>query len=267
MFKSRKHHRDTKLARFIKSIRSIGEKNNSKQGVLVGLNYTGTRAALKGCYNDAKRMSQTLKTKYNYSNISILTDRNITIYYNILEVLEKLVSSEASHLFFQFSGHGTQVRDRNGDEKDGMDEALYSVGGTIITDDQINETLKKLKPGVTLVIIIDACHSGSIIDLPYQLDNDSNVPVKVNNDVWKNNNIICISGCRDNQVSMDVDNGTIAYGALSNAIQKVLSETKTEITWRMLVGRVRDELKRNQYAQIPQLSVSNPEFIDAAVNL
>ena len=41
------------------------------------------------------------------------------------------------------SSHGTQVYDRNGDEKDGYDEALYLYDGTV-TDDEINGLLQNI---------------------------------------------------------------------------------------------------------------------------
>jgi len=42
-------------------------------------------------------------------------------------------------LFFNFSGHGTQVLDDNGDEEDGLDEALcpsdFEFAGSVVDDD------------------------------------------------------------------------------------------------------------------------------------
>ena len=240
------------------------DKSNKKRAVLVGLNYTGTRAALKGCINDARRMKKTLVSKYKYNNVTILSDKNITPKNDILLVLNKLVLGNENHLFFQYSGHGTQVVDMNKDEIDGKDEALYSTNGRIVRDDDINDVIKKVKPSVNMVIFIDACHSGSVIDLPYQLV-DGKI-VKVNNNQI-DGNIICISGCKDEQVSMDVTIGLTSYGALSNALQVVLNKNEKGISWRLLVEQVKEELSKEEYAQIPQLSVSSPELIDSMVTI
>jgi len=249
------------------NIYKVSNKDNTrnKAAVLIGLNYTGTRAALKGCINDAKRMRETLRTKYGYKNISVLTDKDITPQRNILQILEELISGNNKRIYFQYSGHGVQTRDKNNDESDGMDEALYSVGGTIITDDEINERIKKVKPGVTMVLVIDACHSGTVIDLPYQLDNTDQI-VKVNQNRIEGD-VICITGCRDNQVSMDVHRGTTAYGAMSNALQTVIKRINGTVSWRMLIHQLRSELRKNKYAQVPQLCVSRPELINTLVEL
>lgn len=74
-------------------------------------------------------------------------------------------------LVFHFSGHGAQQRNTFGDEKDGMDETIcpvdFEVNGMIV-DDQINEAIvRPLGPGVRLHAIIDACHSGTVLDLPW----------------------------------------------------------------------------------------------------
>ena len=137
-------------------------KTNTKKAVLVGLNYPGTPAALHGCINDISRMKQTLISKFGYVDVKTYTDVDMV---NILQVLNDLVKGPEQIKFFQYSGHGTQVIDTNGDESDGLDEALYSVNGTIITDDEINNVVCKLQQGKTLVMVIDACHSGSMIDL------------------------------------------------------------------------------------------------------
>lgn len=68
-------------------------------------------------------------------------------------------------------GHGGQTKDLDGDEEDGYDECLYPVdyqSAGHIVDDEIHDTIvRPLQPGVRLTAIIDACHSGSMLDLPY----------------------------------------------------------------------------------------------------
>ncbi|VAH83884.1 unnamed protein product [Triticum turgidum subsp. durum] len=80
--------------------------------------------------------------------------------------------SYGDSLVFQFSGLGAQVPDDDGDELDGMDEALCPVDsfqqGPIL-DDEINEAIvRPLVHGVKLHAIVDACHSATVLDLPYQ---------------------------------------------------------------------------------------------------
>lgn len=74
-------------------------------------------------------------------------------------------------LLFHYSGHGSRQRNYNGDEVDGYDETLcpldFETQGMIV-DDEINATIvRPLPPGVKLHAIIDACHSGTVLDLPF----------------------------------------------------------------------------------------------------
>lgn len=54
-------------------------------------------------------------------------------------LLNKKVFSDKT-LFVQYSGHGTYTPDRNGDEADGQDEAMYVYDGMIL-DDELSEIL------------------------------------------------------------------------------------------------------------------------------
>jgi metacaspase-1 len=78
-------------------------------------------------------------------------------------------------------GHGTKLRDESGDEDDGYDEALVPVdfqeGAEMIRDDDLYDTLiKPLSAGVHVVSLMDCCHSGTILDLPYIFKADGSTP-------------------------------------------------------------------------------------------
>lgn len=91
---------------------------------------------------------------------------------NIRSALRWLVQDcqPGDSLVFHYSGHGAQVRDRDGDEIDGLDESLlpvdYETEGRIL-DDEINATIVRPLPhGVILHAIVDTCFSGTLLDLP-----------------------------------------------------------------------------------------------------
>lgn len=118
-------------------------------------------------------------------------------------------------LVFHYSGHGSQQRDYDGDEADGFDETLcpldFQTSGMIV-DDEINDTIvKPLPPGVKLHAIIDACHSGTVLDLSFLCRmNRSGQYVwedhRPRNGRWKGTSggeAICFSGCDDDQTSAD----------------------------------------------------------------
>ena len=85
----------------------------------------------------------------------------------------KLVSesSAGDSVFFHYSGHGGRVRDEDGDEDDGYDETLipvdYQSSGQITDDIVYSELVGRMPAGSTLTCLMDCCHSGSILDLPY----------------------------------------------------------------------------------------------------
>jgi len=74
-------------------------------------------------------------------------------------------------LVFYFSGHGVRQFDFDSDESDGFDETICPVDfvevGTIRDDEIKSAIVRPLKKGVTLNAIVDACHSGTVLDLPY----------------------------------------------------------------------------------------------------
>ena len=69
-------------------------------------------------------------------------------------------------LTFHYSGHGSQVRNTEGDElTDRLDEIIcpwdFDWCGTFIKDDDFAGLFAQLKEGVSLVVILDSCHSGT----------------------------------------------------------------------------------------------------------
>ncbi len=77
------------------------------------------------------------------------------------------------------AGHGSRVRDQDGDEDDGYDETLVPVdfqrSGQIRDDDIFKILVKPLRAGVTMTCLMDCCHSGTVLDLPYRFTADGDV--------------------------------------------------------------------------------------------
>jgi hypothetical protein len=65
----------------------------------------------------------------------------------------------------QYSGHGSFVPDRDGDEPDGLDECLcpwdVATQGPIV-DDELAAIYKDRPRGVRLLMVSDSCHSGTV---------------------------------------------------------------------------------------------------------
>jgi hypothetical protein len=60
------------------------------------------------------------------------------------------------------SGHGAQIKDKNGDERDGEDELIFPVdfkrAGQILDDDMHAIMVEPLPPGCRLTALFDVSH-------------------------------------------------------------------------------------------------------------
>jgi len=83
------------------------------------------------------------------------------------ELIDK--TSAGDRVLFYYSGHGYQIKDRNGDEIDSLDETLVPVDtgkdgnieSNMITDDELGSLFDQITDR-KVTIIIDSCHSGTI---------------------------------------------------------------------------------------------------------
>ncbi|SCV72384.1 BQ2448_3921 [Microbotryum intermedium] len=155
--------------------------SGKRKALSIGINYTGTSSALRGCINDSDNMIKFICERYQYKREDVvqLTDRpgssnmEIPTRANILRAMQWLISDAQPNdsLFFHYSGHGGQAKDLDGDEDDGYDETIYPIdfknAGQIIDDEMHAIMVARLPQGCRLTAIFDSCHSGSALDLPY----------------------------------------------------------------------------------------------------
>jgi hypothetical protein len=126
---------------------------------------------LGGCVNDARAWAQALAALGFQP--SLLLDSAATRS-RILDELKAMIGASRAGdvLVFQYSGHGTEVKDLDGDEVDGTngarDEAMcpYDVAqGAFVIDDDLAEVFATIPDGVNVTCFIDCCHSGTITRL------------------------------------------------------------------------------------------------------
>ena len=242
----------------------------NKKALLVGINYTGTQNELFGCINDVNSVKERINNE-GFTTINTLTDITVKTPTrdNILDEFKKLlVNSESGDLlFFLYSGHGSYVLDKNGDEKDGYDELLVSCDLQGITDDELKILiLQYLKKDVTLFAMFDCCFSGTILDLKYQFLDSLNYDKYTENDknIETMGNVYMISGCTEKQTSADAFINNKAQGAMTWSLLESLKTSQPK-TWRELVKSMRGLLKTSEYEQIPQFSSGTFVDIDSKV--
>lgn len=129
---------------------------------------------LRGPIEDI-RMAKSFLERIGFrdEDVKILENRNAKRDDILREIDEWLINStrQGDIVFFYFTGHGTQVPDLNGDERDSMDEALCAwdlvpVGAHsieragLILDDELGQKFRNLT-GRRVIAIIDSCHAES----------------------------------------------------------------------------------------------------------
>ena len=257
-----------------------------KKALLVGINrYPDPGNELKGCVNDVRQMAETLKSRYGFpgdGNMRILTDARATTK-AILDGLAWLTAgaSPGDSLVFHYSGHGSQVPDRNGDETtDRLDEILcpYDLDWDHpLTDDDLAAACADVPQGALLTVILDCCHSGTGLrdfvrpcgippsdapdrhrflphpETPHPAPQRPRRPARRFGVSVTRTNAVLIAACRDDQTSADawIDGGY--HGAHTYYLCRALANGARDLTYRALVSATGTALSRAGFDQVPQL--------------
>lgn len=236
-----------------------------KRAVLIGVSYTSRRYELRGTVNDVNCMRYLLCERFGFPKecVLVLTEEERDPYRiptkdNVRMAMKWLVigCEAGDSLVFHFSGHGVQKPDTDGDEVDGYDEALcpldFETNGMIV-DDEINDTLvRPLPPGAKLHALVDSCHSGTILDLPYLCRfnrggfyqwEDHSPP----SGIYKGTRgglAVLISGCDDHQTSADTNAfaGSTSTGAMTYSFIQAL-ESEPGTTYGRLLTAMRSAIR------------------------
>ncbi|MBL7178219.1 MAG: caspase family protein [Desulfobacteraceae bacterium] len=263
----------------------------AQRALLVGINkYQTPGSDLSGCVNDVTNIRDILLKYFGFdvSDIRMIIDDRATKA-NIMKRLEWLVADAKAgdRLLFHFSGHGSQIRDRDGDElKDQLDEILcpYDMDwdGTYIVDDELEAFFSPLPKRINLEVLLDSCHSGTgtreargIESLPQELSfkprfltPPADILARIDDDNLKVRKLakgdnplthVLFSGCKDNQTSADAYINGNFNGAFTYYFSKHVRETQGTLSRGELIKRVRASVRFNGFSQIPQLDCTRTE--------
>jgi Caspase domain len=262
-----------------------------RHALLIGVNRYpnfGSRQQLLGCVNDVEAMAALLRSSYRFEDVVTLRDEEATRD-GILAALEDLAARllEDDVVVVHYSGHGSQMTDREGDEPDGKDETIvpHDSGrapdpNRDITDDELYAWIK----GVTsktanVTLVFDCCHSGTItrdvfgsrsrwVEADERLASElppSSVPAAAAgaardtgpSDWLPMGKYVLIAGCQDDESSYEhaaADDGSvIEHGALTYFLTQELAKAIPGMTYRDLFERVRTRVSAAQPRQHPQL--------------
>ena len=223
-------------------------------------NYAGTPIFLRGCLTDWKNF-QKLDKELGISEantISLIAERYtkelateaVAHFASIMESGDILLASNSSH--------GTRVKDLDGDEDDGQDEALLDNNRVVIPDDDIYAGLKKFAPGVLVVAFLDNCHAGT-------MDRGADKP----NWHLMPPDVACTAafffGCREDQSAADAYINNEYQGALTYYALKIMRAYDFKITYRELLRQINSSLVSTGYRQVAQLAVTTEPLLDMPI--
>lgn len=269
--------------------------NNNKHALVIGIDkypQLGARYDLKGCVNDAQLMASVLKDTFSFpeGNITRLLDEQATRQ-GILQAMKQLADRLADDdvVVVHYSGHGSQMRDREGDEPDGFDETIVphdsgrgSRPNLDISDDEIYAwlvELTKITPYLTL--IFDCCHSGTIArdafgarsrwverdERPLEELPPSPVAGVLTRGTLRDigpsgwlplgDRYVLIAGCRDEESSYEYgpkESGLDAtHGALTFFLTRELLKASSQTTYRDVFQAASAQVTMQQPRQHPQM--------------
>ena len=135
--------------------------------------YLPKKSQLAGPRNDVRVMNDFLVQEWGFSgsDVRIILDRQATKQgmLDALGVWLPGATRPGDRVVIYYSGHGSQVDDDSGDERDGKDETFvptdYGRNGEraedMLLDDELASALNRLRDR-QVVLIADSCHSGTV---------------------------------------------------------------------------------------------------------
>ncbi len=143
---------------------SPARERATKRALCIGINAYPAPNALSGCVADTREWADVLGSRG--FEVTTLLDHEATRE-AMLEAIRQLVAATVPGDVgvLQYSGHGTQVADTDGDENtDHLDEAIVPVDldeGAFIIDDDLRRIFAAVPSGANLTCFMDCCFSES----------------------------------------------------------------------------------------------------------
>jgi len=179
---------------------AVHSDSSDNKALIVGIEYDETGNPCPGAEHDANTWSDLLE---DYDQ-EVLIDHQATKA-DILDFIEASADEmEAGDTFvFTYAGHGSQLKDTNGDELDGLDEQIH-VWDNSISDDEIWHALDQFKEGVNVITVMDTCSSDTNMDIDQA--------------GYDNANFVAFSGSPSDDYAYGSHSGGVMTNAFSDAL-------------------------------------------------
>ncbi len=231
--------------------------------------YAGWSGPLNACEADAESMTDLARGRG--LQVSTLLTKSATRS-AVLGQLDKLAAKCMAEdlVLLTYSGHGGRIDDLNDDEPDHVDETWCLYDGQLV-DDEIFMALSKFPEGARVLVFSDSCHSGTVVriappsamggaaGLPFSEEAPARIramPLDVAGQTYRANrsqydpilqdlqlrraeenvraSVLLISGCQDNQYSLD----GVANGLFTGTLLRVWRGGRFEGDYPTFHGRI-----------------------------
>lgn len=255
----------------------------TKRALLIGLGEQADKSWARIHGNRDIALLKPLLQKCGYRDMQTLINSRATKS-AIVKAFEKLANNcqAEDEVYIHFSGHGQQMTDFDGDEKDGWDECWipydaylrygnHDDGRYHLTDDEVNVWLHKIRKKVgtrgKILVVVDACHSGDAtrgeddeifrgVSERFVLPQKQNAPfVRKNMEQW-----ITLSACKDYQRNAEIKTTQGHFGKLTVALYSLLKKNKrwsNEEFYRLIC-----DFFNNHQGSLPQTPVMSGTTAD-----
>lgn len=204
--------------------------------------YTGYRP-LVSCIRDAQNMADIV----NEFEVILLDKPSITkaeiIKEKINYAAEKLV--EGDTLLVTFSGHGSQIKAKNGIEPSGFNQTWCLYDRQMI-DDELAQLWTRFRSGVRIFFISDSCHSGTVLTT---MDSKGIVIEKAYNEKPDSLN----SFNESDSDEFDLNSGRGRIRSLQDWLADKVIETHYEDTYKPIIVKLQQEINDKGVKSFNQL--------------
>lgn len=237
---------------------------------------------LNGCNKDIKDMQEVLAKNgfpKDAEHIKVLSNKAATKQAIIDGFRSQLIENAKKHpdafFYFQYSGHGSRMKDPTGGDEDGYDETIVPADSR--TPDHYDLLDKEIAPLIAeltqytknAILTFDSCHSGNI-------NRDAGVNVKghraVKDDprpmpksmsakkraldaetgfVPRSDSYICMSACLPTQTAQETEDPSDSdkNGLMTRNLIAALGQAKPNTTYRQLLEMIRAKMPQEQIPQ------------------
>ncbi|MBS1955063.1 MAG: caspase family protein [Cyanobacteria bacterium SZAS-4] len=237
---------------------------------------------LNGCNKDIRDIQEVLvKNGFpkDAEHIKVLSNKAATKQAIVDGFRSQLVENAKKHpdafFYFQYSGHGSRMKDPTGGDEDGYDETIVPADSR--TPDHYDLLDKEIAPLIAeltqytknAILTFDSCHSGNI-------NRDSDIKIKGRRAVKddsrampaslsakkraldagagfapRRDSYICMSACLPTQTAQETEDASDSdkNGLMTRNLIAALRKAKPDTTYRQLLAMIRANMPQEQIPQ------------------